>query len=134
MSVAPASRPRRNPSRNQIRAARSSVERPPRPPSNGSPAEPTRTAAATAPVDEQAWARAMRQLRHITLVLSTALAAVIARIVIDGPKPLFDLTGALMLLLLACSVALRRHGRRLSRGASPPSRSASSGAERVDVR
>ena len=60
----------------------------------------------------------MNRLRQITVLLGTALAAVIARIVIDGPKLVFDLTGALVLLLLACSVALRRQGRRLDQGAS----------------
>jgi hypothetical protein len=69
----------------------------------------------------------MKRLRRITLLLGAALAAVIARIIVDGPKLPLDLTGALMLLLLTCSVALRRHGRRLNPDAS-------SEAERVDAR
>jgi hypothetical protein len=60
----------------------------------------------------------MIRLRQITMLLSTALAAVTARIVIDGPKLVSGLAGVLMLLLLACSVALRRQGRRLGPGAS----------------
>ncbi len=69
----------------------------------------------------------MTRRRRITLLLGAALAAVIARIVVDGPKLSLDLTGALMLLLLACSVALGRHGRRLDPDPS-------SEAERVDAR
>jgi hypothetical protein len=69
----------------------------------------------------------MNRLRRITLLLGAALAAVISRIVVDGPKLSLDLTGALISLLLACSVALRRHGRRLDPDAS-------SEAERVDAR
>lgn len=60
----------------------------------------------------------MNRLRQITALLSTALAAVTARIVVDGPKLVSGLAGALMLLLLACSIALRRQGRRLDPGAS----------------
>lgn len=64
----------------------------------------------------------MNRLRRITLVLSTALVAVIARIVIDGPKLATGLTGALMLFLIACSAALTRQGRRLAPGASSETR------------
>jgi hypothetical protein len=71
--------------------------------------------------------RATKRLRRITLLLGAAVAAIIARIIVDGPKLPLDLTGALMLLLLTCSVALRRHGHRLSPYAS-------SEAERVDAR
>ncbi len=60
----------------------------------------------------------MKGLRRISLLLSVALAAVIARMVIDGPKLLGDVTGALILVLLLCSLALRRQGRRLQPGAS----------------
>jgi hypothetical protein len=69
----------------------------------------------------------MKRLRRITLLLGGAVAAAIARIIVDGPKLPLDLTGALMLLLLTCSAALRRHGRRLYPYAS-------SEAERVDAR
>ncbi|MDQ1462960.1 MAG: hypothetical protein QOI08_4444 [Actinomycetota bacterium] len=69
----------------------------------------------------------MKRLGRITLLLRAAVAGVIARIIVDGPKLPLDLTGALMLLLLTCSVALRRHGRRLNADAS-------SEAERVDAR
>jgi hypothetical protein len=68
----------------------------------------------------------MNRLRRITLLVGAALAAVIARIIVDGPTLPLDLTGALVLLLLTCSVALRRHGRRLNPDAS-------SEAERVDA-
>jgi hypothetical protein len=40
-----------------------------------------------------------------SLLLSAALAAVVARMVIDGPKLLDDLTGALIVVLLLCSLA-----------------------------
>jgi hypothetical protein len=66
-------------------------------------------------------------LRRIILLLSVALAAVIARMVIDGPKLLGDLTGALIVVLLLCSLALRQQGVRLQPDAS-------SETERVDAR
>ena len=72
---------------------------------------------ARAAIDEQVWDRTMNRLRRIILLLSVALASVIARTVIDGPKPLGGLTGALILVLLLCSLALRRRGVRLQPGA-----------------
>jgi hypothetical protein len=69
----------------------------------------------------------MNGLRRIILLLSVSLAAVIARMVIDGPKLLAGLTGALIVVLLLCSLALRRHGVRLQPGAS-------SKTERIDAR
>jgi xanthine/CO dehydrogenase XdhC/CoxF family maturation factor len=89
--------------------------------------EPTRTAGARAAIDEQVWERTMNRLRRIILLLSVALAAVIARMVIDGPKLLGGLTGALIVVLLLCSLALTRQGVRLQPGAS-------SETERVDAR
>jgi hypothetical protein len=71
-----------------------------------------------AAIDEQAWEHEMNRLRRIILLLSVALAAVIARMVIDGPKLLGGLTGALIVVLLLCSLALRRQGVRLHPGAS----------------
>jgi hypothetical protein len=68
----------------------------------------------------------MIRLRRISLLLSAALAAVVARMVIDGPKLVGGLTGALILVLLVCSLALRRQGRSLNPGAS-------SETERVDA-
>ena len=55
----------------------------------------------------------MNRLRRLILLLSVALAAVIARMGIDGPKLLGGLTGALIVVLLVCSLALRRQGVRL---------------------
>jgi hypothetical protein len=69
----------------------------------------------------------MKGLHRISLLLTVALAAVVARMVIDGPKMLGGLTGALFLVLLLCSLRLRRQGRRLQPGAS-------SETERVDAR
>jgi hypothetical protein len=60
----------------------------------------------------------MNRLHRIIRVLSVALAAVIARMVIDGPKLLGDLTGGLLVVLLLCSLALRRQGIRLQPKAS----------------
>ena len=105
----------------------SSVERPPRSLYGDRPPEPTRSGRTRAAIDKQVFERAINRLRRITLLLGAALGAVIARIVVDGPKLSLDLTGALILLLLACSVALKRHGRRLNPDASPE-------AERVDAR
>jgi hypothetical protein len=68
----------------------------------------------------------MNRLRRISLLLSAALAAVVARIVTDGPMLVGALTGALILVLLVCSLALRGQGRRLPPGAS-------SQTERVDA-
>ena len=69
----------------------------------------------------------MNGLRRIVLLLSVALAAVVARIIIDGPKLVSGLTGAPIVVLLLCSLALRRQGRRLDPGAS-------SETERIDPR
>jgi hypothetical protein len=80
-----------------------------------------------AAIDEQVWARSMNGLSRVILLLSAALAAVVARTVIDGPKLLGDLTGALIVVLLLCSLALRRQGLRLDPGAS-------SETDRVDSR
>jgi hypothetical protein len=68
----------------------------------------------------------MIRLLRIILLLTVSLTAVIARMVIDGPKLLGGLAGALILILLVCSLALRRQGRRLQPGAS-------SETERVDA-
>jgi hypothetical protein len=69
----------------------------------------------------------MKGLRRISLLLSVTLAAVAARMIIDGPNPLGGLTGALILVLLLCSLRLTRQGRRLQPGAIPET-------ERADVR
>jgi len=69
----------------------------------------------------------MNGLRRIILLLSVALAAVVARMIIDGPKLLSGLTGALIVVLLLCSLALRRQGVRLQPGTP-------SETERVDAR
>jgi hypothetical protein len=69
----------------------------------------------------------MNRLRRIILLLSVALAAVIARMVIDGPKLLSSLTEALIVILLLGALALRRQGLALQPGAS-------SETERVDAR
>jgi hypothetical protein len=60
----------------------------------------------------------MNRLRRIILLLSIALAVVIAHMVIDGPNLLGGVTGALIVVLLCCSLALRRQGVRLQPGAS----------------
>jgi hypothetical protein len=67
------------------------------------------------------------RLRIDDRLFSVALATVIARMVVDGPKPLDGLAGALILVLLLCSVALRRQGVRLQPGVS-------SETERADAR
>jgi hypothetical protein len=74
-------------------------------------------AADRAATDEHVWQREMNTLRRIGLVLSAALTAVVAHIVIDGPELIGDLGAALILLLLLCSLALRRQGQRLRPGA-----------------
>jgi len=40
----------------------------------------------TSRIDKQVWEREMNRLRRISLLLGAALAAVVARIVIDGPE------------------------------------------------
>jgi hypothetical protein len=67
----------------------------------------------------------MKGLHRISVLLGVALAAVVARMVIDGPKLLGDLTGAVILVLLLFSLHLKRQGRRLEPHAS-------SETERVD--
>jgi hypothetical protein len=69
-------------------------------------------------IDERVWERAMNGLRRIIALLSVVLVAVVARTVIDGPKLLGGLAGALVVLLLLFSLALRRHGNRLRPGDS----------------
>ena len=69
----------------------------------------------------------MNRLRRIILLLSVTLAAVIARMVIDGPKLIGGLTGAVLLVLLLCSLRLRQQGRRLQLRST-------SDTERVDAR
>jgi hypothetical protein len=69
-------------------------------------------------IDERVWERAMNGLRRIIVLLSVVLVAVVARTVIDGPKLLGGLAGALVVLLLFFSLALRRHGNRLRPGDS----------------
>jgi hypothetical protein len=127
VSVGPASRPRRNRNRKRSRKVRSNLQRPSRPGAGGHAPAPTRTPGTPAAIDEQVWERTMNRLRRLILLLSVALAAVIARMAIDGPKLLRDLTGALIVVLLLCSLALRRQGVRLQPGAS-------SETERVDAR
>jgi hypothetical protein len=80
---------------------------------------PTRTTGARAAIDEEVWEREMNRLRRLSLLLGAALAAVIARTLIDGPKLLGGVTGALIVVLLLCSLALRRQGVRQG----PPRRS-----------
>jgi hypothetical protein len=126
VSVRPASRPRRNRNGKRSRRVGSKVERPQRTATGGRAPQPTRTAAARAAIDEQVWACTMNRLRRMIRLLSVALTAVVARLVIDGPTLLGDLTGALIVLLLLCSLALRQQGVRLQAGAS-------SGTERVDT-
>jgi hypothetical protein len=60
----------------------------------------------------------MIRLRRIGLVLGAALAALVARMVVDGPELLDGLIGALILVLLLCSLVLRRQGQQLRPGAS----------------
>jgi hypothetical protein len=59
---------------------------------------------------EQVWEREMNRLRRIRALLIIALAAVIARIAIDGAKLFVVLAGALILALLLCTLALIRQG------------------------
>jgi hypothetical protein len=79
--------------------------------------KPTRTRGRAA-IDEVVWERQMIRLRRVGLVLGAALAAIVARMVIDGPELLAGLTGALIPVLLVCSLVLRRQGHRLRPGAS----------------
>jgi hypothetical protein len=125
VSVGPASRRRRNRIRNDPRVG-SNVRRALKAP-GGDARHRGELRGARAAIDEQVWERTMRGLRRIILLLSVSLASVIARMVIDGPKLLGGLTGALIVVLLLCSLALRRQGVRLQPGAS-------SETERVDVR
>jgi hypothetical protein len=60
----------------------------------------------------------MKGLRRISLLLSVALTAVIARMVINGPELLAGLTAAAMLALFLFSLYLMQRGRRLQPGAS----------------
>jgi hypothetical protein len=91
----------------------SDAKRPPLSATSDAAPRPTRTAKRRGPIDEHAWQREMNTLRRIGLVLSAALAAVVAHMVIDGPELIGDLTAALILLLLICALVLRRQGHRL---------------------
>jgi hypothetical protein len=79
---------------------------------------PTRTPRRRAAIDKADWEREMSRLRRIGLVLGAALVAVVVRMVIDGPELVGGLTGAFILVLLLCSLVLRRQGHRLRPGAS----------------
>ena len=125
MSVGPASRPRRN--RRRSHAVKGNEQRPSRPATGGDAPAPSRTAETQVAIDEHVWEREMMGLRRISLLLTVTLVAVVARMVIDGPKPLSGLTGALILVLLVCSLRLRQQGRRLHPDAP-------SETERVDDR
>jgi hypothetical protein len=139
VSVGPTSRPRRNRNRKRSRRAGSKVQRAPRTAADGCAPEPTRTAGARAAIDEQVWQRTMNRLRRITLLLSVALATVVARMVIDVPKLLGGLTAAVIVVLLLCSLAVTRQGRRLQPGAasetsgSTPADAQPDSAERPDL-
>jgi hypothetical protein len=113
VSAGPASRPQRHRDRKRSRRVGSKVQRPALTATRGDAPKATRTARARAAIDEHVWEREMNRLRRISLLLSAALAAVVARMLIDGPNLLGDLTGALILVLLFCSLALTRQGRRL---------------------
>jgi hypothetical protein len=69
----------------------------------------------------------MNRLSRMILLLTVTLAAVIARTVIDGPKLIGGFTGALLLVLLLCSLRLRQQGRRLHLRST-------SETERIDAR
>jgi hypothetical protein len=69
--------------------------------------------------DEHGWQREMIRLRRISLLLSVSLAALVARMVIDGPNLLNGLTGGLILVLLLWATALQRQGRRLQSASRP---------------
>lgn len=60
----------------------------------------------------------MNRLRRLGLLLSATLAAIVARMVIDGPDLVAGLAGALILVLLVWSLALRRQAHRLRPSAS----------------
>ncbi len=66
--------------------------------------------------------RSMAQLRVTIRVLSAALLALLARIVVDGVTIADGLAEALIVVLLIASVGLWRYGRRLA--SEPPQRPA----------
>ena len=115
MSVGPASWPLKN--RRRSHAVKGNVQRPSGPAAGGHAPASTRTAETQVAIDEHVWEREMKGLRRISLLLTVTLVAVVARMVIDGPKPLSGLTGAVILVLLLCSLRLRRQGHRLHPGA-----------------
>ncbi len=105
---------------------RRNAQRPPRTATGADAATATRTTDRRPTIDEHVWQREMNTLRRISLVLGAALAAVAARIVIDGPELVDDLTAALILLLLVCSLALRRQAHQLRPAASSQTKRADS--------
>jgi hypothetical protein len=116
--VGPAGRPQAKRRRKRPHRVGGNAQRPPlTTPGVGAP-RPTRTAERRAAIDEHTWQREMNALRRIGPVLSAALAALVAHMVIDGPELVGDLTAALILLLLIFSLVLRRQGHRLRPGAS----------------
>jgi hypothetical protein len=127
MRVGAASRPWRECNRRRSPRAGSEVQRSLLTPAVGDASGPNATRGTQGAFDEQAWQREMNALRRISLLLSVAFAALCARIVIDGPNRLDCLTGALILFLLLCAMALRRQGRRLQAAPRPET-------ERVDGR
>jgi hypothetical protein len=61
----------------------------------------------------------MIRLRRISLLLSVALVALVARIVIDGSNLLGGLAAALTLVLMLSAIALQRQGRRFHAASRP---------------
>jgi len=84
VSIGSANRLRRN--RRLPRRIDSDVQVPSRPGAGARAPAPTRTTGTPAAIDEQVWERTMNRLRRIMLLLKVALAAVVARTVIDAPN------------------------------------------------
>jgi len=66
---------------------------------------------------QDAFESPLRRLSVFSKVLSAAMLASVARLVVDGIDAAALLTTAMLAVLLAASVALWRHGRQLQRRA-----------------
>jgi hypothetical protein len=74
---------------------------------------PQRSPASRSDLERAIWDREMRRLRMATRLLSAVLLALVARMIISGPRFATELSAAIITLILLATLCLTRRGRRL---------------------